>query len=121
MSKRKKGNKTQMQASNGETMGLGGTARRGRPTWEKRVAKDLATPWHVVATADGKSCARRRMRDWLFPGFLCDAPFPRGLLTTRQPAEYSWISDNPTSTHENRAESPLYGELYPRYKTCPNN
>ena len=26
----------------------------------------------------------------------CDAPFPRGPLTTRQPAEYSWMSGNPT-------------------------
>ena len=26
----------------------------------------------------------------------CDAPFPRGPLTTRQPAEYSWISGNST-------------------------
>ena len=27
----------------------------------------------------------------------------------------------PDTTHENRAESPLYGELYPRYITCPNH
>ena len=26
----------------------------------------------------------------------CDAPFPGGPLTTRQPAEYSWMSSNPT-------------------------
>ena len=26
----------------------------------------------------------------------CDAPFPGGPLTTRQPAEYSWMSGNPT-------------------------
>ena len=45
----------------------------------------------------------------------CDAPFPRGLLTTRQIAQYSWMSGNPTPLTKNRAESPLYGELYPRY------
>ena len=28
--------------------------------------------------------------------FKCDAPFPGGPLTTRQPAEYSWMSGNPT-------------------------
>ena len=32
-----------MQASNGETKGLGGTAGRGRPSWEKAVAGDWAT------------------------------------------------------------------------------
>ena len=26
----------------------------------------------------------------------CDAPNPGGPLTTRQPAEYSWMSGNPT-------------------------
>ena len=44
---------------------------------------------------------------------LCDAPFPGGPLTTSQPAEYSWMSGNLPDIHENRAESPLYGELYP--------
>ena len=29
-------------------------------------------------------------------GCECDAPFPGGPLTTRQPAEYSWMSGNPT-------------------------
>ena len=42
----------------------------------------------------------------------CDAPKPGGPLTTRQPTEYSWMSGNLLDTHENRAESPLYGELY---------
>ena len=40
-------------------------------------------------------------------------PQPGGPLTTRQPAEYSWMSGNLPDIHENRAESPLYGELYP--------
>ena len=44
---------------------------------------------------------------------LCDAPNPGDPLTTRQPAEYSWMSGNLPDIHENRAESPLYGELYP--------
>ena len=29
--------------------------------------------------------------------YLCDAPFPGGSLTTREPAEYSWMSGNPTA------------------------
>ena len=51
----------------------------------------------------------------------CDALFPRVPLTTRQPVKYSWTSGSPDTTHENRAKYPLYGELYPRYKTCLNN
>ena len=52
----------------------------------------------------------------------CDAPKPGGPLTTRQPAEYKWRSGYPTPLLENRAESPLYGELYPEtvpVYTCP--
>ena len=52
----------------------------------------------------------------------CDAPKPGGPLTTRQPAEYKWRSGYPTPLLENRAESPLYGELYPETVpayTCP--
>ena len=45
----------------------------------------------------------------------CDAPKIGGPLKTRQPAEYSWMSGNPTPLTKNQAESPLYGELYPRY------
>ena len=30
------------------------------------------------------------------PHLYCDAPKPRGQLTTRQPAEYSWMLGNPT-------------------------
>ena len=29
-------------------------------------------------------------------GYACDAPKPGGPLTTRQPAEYKWLSGNPT-------------------------
>ena len=43
----------------------------------------------------------------------CDTPKPGGPLTTHQPAEYSWMSGNLPDIHENRAESPLYEELYP--------
>ena len=32
----------------------------------------------------------------IFAFSLCDAPFPRGPLTTRQPTEYSWMSGNRT-------------------------
>ena len=46
-------------------------------------------------------------------GHVCDAPFPGGPLTTRQPEEYSWMSGNLPDIHENREESPLYGEIYP--------
>ena len=40
-------------------------------------------------------------------------PQPGGPLTTRQPAEYKWMSGYPTPLQKIRAESPLYGELYP--------
>ena len=37
---------------------------------------------------------------WILPAYhqyrLCDAPFPGGSLTTRQPTKYSWMSGNPT-------------------------
>ena len=51
----------------------------------------------------------------------CDAPKPGCLLITRQPAEHSWMSGNLPDIHENRAESPLYGELYPNTKHVPNS
>ena len=68
---------------------------------------------------------------------VCDAPNPGGPLTTRQLAEDSWMLGNLTPHHlvpfsqdsrfnENRAESPLYGDLHPKYNlcifmaTCPN-
>ena len=57
----------------------------------------------------------------LFPSYICDTPKPGCPLTTRQPAEYSWISGNLPDIHENRAESPLYGELYPNTKPVPNS
>ena len=47
----------------------------------------------------------------------CDAPFLGGPLTTRQPAEYSWISGNPTPLTK-IGQSPLYRELYPN-TSCP--
>ena len=43
----------------------------------------------------------------------CDTPKPGGPLTTRQPVEYKWMSGYLTPLQKNRAESPLYGELYP--------
>ena len=45
--------------------------------------------------------------------FKCDTPIPRGPLTTRQPAETLVNVGSPDLSHENRTESPLYGELYP--------
>ena len=51
----------------------------------------------------------------------CDALKPGCPLTTRQPAEYSWMPGNLHDIHENRAESPLYEELYPNTKPVPNN
>ena len=50
-----------------------------------------------------------------------DAPIPGGPLTTRQPAKYAWMSGNLPDTHENRAESPLYGELYPDTSPVPTS
>ena len=37
-----------------------------------------------------------RFDDLSYTHLPCDAPFPGGPLTTRQPAEYSWMSGNPT-------------------------
>ena len=51
----------------------------------------------------------------------CDAPNPGCPLTTRQPAEHSWMSGNLPDTHENQAESPLYGELYPDTSPVPTS
>ena len=40
----------------------------------------------------------KRQRSWSVITFKksCDALFPEGPLTTRQPAEYSWMLGNPT-------------------------
>ena len=61
-----------MQASNGETKGLGGPIERGQPSWEKAVVGDLATRCHappirqcMVIVAYEKSCAWRRVIHWL--------------------------------------------------------
>ena len=54
-------------------------------------------------------------------GLGCDAPNPEWPLTTRQPAEILVDVGLPDTTYENRAESILYGELYPRYISCPND
>ena len=66
-----------MQASNGETKGLGGIAGRGRPNWEKVVAEDWAMRRHapsigqrVVVSVEEKSHAWRRLTHWLSPGML---------------------------------------------------
>ena len=48
-----------------------------------------------------------------FMSLVCDAPSPGGPLTIRQPAETLVNDGRPYISHENRAESPLYGELYP--------
>ena len=52
---------------------------------------------------------------------VCDAPNPGCPLTTRQPTEYSWMSGNLPDTHENRAEFPLYKELYPDISPVPTS
>ena len=56
--------------------------------------------------------------DW---HIACDAPKPGCPLTTRQPAEYSWMSGNLPDIHENWAKSHLYGELYLNTKLVPNS
>ena len=55
------------------------------------------------------------------PSGVCDAPKLGCPLTTRQPTKYSWMSGNLPDIHENRAESPLYGELYPNKKPVSNS
>ena len=54
------------------------------------------------------------------PQSSCDAPFSGGPLTTRQLAEYKWISGYSTPLQKIWVESPLYGELYPIYNACMN-
>ena len=57
---------------------------------------------------------------------ICDAPNPGVPLTTRQPAEFLWISGDPIPhccvpfirihiLKKNQSEPPLFGELYPSY------
>ena len=55
-----------MQASNGETKGLGWTVRKRRPIWKKGVAGDLATCRRVVSATEGETCACGRV-DYLMP------------------------------------------------------
>ena len=54
----------------------------------------------------------RRMRDYML--VYCDAQNRGVSLTIRQPGEYSWMSGNPTPLMK-IGQSPLYGELYPKY------
>ena len=50
---------------------------------------------------------------------VCDAPFPRGPLTTRQPAEYSWMSGNPIPLTK-IGQSLLCTGSSTQDTTCPN-
>ena len=49
----------------------------------------------------------------------CDAPKPGGLLTTRQPAEYKWMSGYPSHFRKLGRVSFVRGAL-PKYNTCIN-
>ena len=51
---------------------------------------------------------------------FCDAPKPGGQLTTRQPAEYSWISGYPTPLMKIE-QSLLCTGSSTQGTTCPNN
>ena len=57
---------------------------------------------------------------FFFLRYMCDTPFPGGPLTTRQPAEYSWMSGNPTPLTK-IGQSSFVREALPKYKTCPNS
>ena len=50
----------------------------------------------------------------------CDAPFLEGPLTTRQPAEYSWMSGNPTPLMK-IGQSLLCMRSSTQGTTCPNH
>ena len=50
----------------------------------------------------------------------CDAPFPGGPLITRQPAEYSWMSGNPTPLMKIE-QSLLCTGSSTQNTTCPNH
>ena len=64
----------------------------------------LRTEMHKNSTEDGN----------IYTG--CDAPKPGGLLTTPSTRGIQVEVGLPDATLENRAESPLYGELYPNTK-----
>ena len=51
---------------------------------------------------------------------MCDAPIPGGPLTTRQPAEYLWMSGNPTPFMKIR-QSLLCTGSSTQGTTCPNH
>ena len=51
---------------------------------------------------------------------FCDAPFPGGPLTTRQPVEYSWTLGNPTPLMK-IGQSLLCTGSSTQNTTCPNN
>ena len=51
---------------------------------------------HGVASFPFSICFSTRVEVLLFSGNRCDASNPEGPLTTRQPAEYLWMSGNPT-------------------------
>ena len=53
-------------------------------------------------------------------GCMCDAPFPGGPLTTRQPVENSWMSGNPTPLMK-IGQSLLYTGSSTQGTTCPNH
>ena len=55
-----------MQVLNGETKGLGGTVRKGRPSWEKGVVGNLAMRRHVP-TRGGCRRGRNTRVGYLMP------------------------------------------------------
>ena len=45
----------------------------------------------------------------------------RGLTGSQRTPEFWGVTGNLPDIHKNRAESPLYGELYPNTKPVPNS
>ena len=61
---------------------------------EERLKQEKIESVHLTGTS--KDIGKKRKKDKEAAEVPCDAPKPGCPLTTRQPAEYSWMSGNPT-------------------------
>ena len=118
------------QLGPGETVPMSGLPPEGYPEGSRRVWTPHLWPWtfafsNFLDCRVGLSWVISRMALFLMSLSLvryCDAPFPGGPLTTRQPAEYKWILGYPTPLQK-IGQSLLYTgsstQIQHLHETCP--
>ena len=88
-------------------------------TKDKILIKNVSTRYMYL---HGKGHLNHHYQDTSHSPIKCDAPKPGGPLTTRQPAEYKWMSVYPTPLQKIGQSLLCTGsstQLKRLYETCP--